>query len=68
MGTRVENILYFLKARFVGKHGRKDIGECWKGSPKKNLFEAIGAKKDIINMVSILLKFENFPIWPIFKT
>jgi hypothetical protein len=47
VGTRVENILYFFKARVVGKHGRKDIVECWKGLKRKS-FEATGAEKDII--------------------
>jgi hypothetical protein len=68
VGTRVENILYFFES--------KDCWEAWEEGhwgmlerfPKKKSFEAIGAKKDIINMVSILLKYGNFPIWPIFKT
>jgi hypothetical protein len=32
-------ILYFFKSRVIGKHGRKYIGGCWKGS--KNSFEAM---------------------------
>jgi hypothetical protein len=52
VGTRVENILYFFKARVVGKHGRKDIWECWKGFKKKS-FEAIGVKMDIIKAINI---------------
>jgi hypothetical protein len=34
IGIKVENILYFIyifEPRVIGKHGRKDIGGCWKG-------------------------------------
>jgi len=53
--TRVKNILYyiFFEPMVVGKHGRKDIGGCWKG-PKNMAFEATKAtQKDIMGAKNI---------------
>lgn len=37
LGTKVENVLYFIwnfKLEVLGKHGRKDVGGGWKDSQK----------------------------------
>ncbi len=54
LGTKVENILYFIqffKLEVLGKHGRNI---CWGRLERltKNIFETIkGPKKDIMNVI-----------------
>jgi hypothetical protein len=53
LGSKIFNIIYILNQWLFGKHGRKDIGGCWKG-PKNMAFEATKAtQKDIMGAKNI---------------